>query len=53
MEIRVKQATKDGYEILKGNGVVDLSNPSSKTRRGRVQAGGANLTHPNNNDRSM
>ena len=36
---RIKQATKDGYEILE-KGVCDLSNPSSKTRRGRVQAGG-------------
>lgn len=40
MLIRVKQATKDGYEIFE-HGVCDLSQPSSKTRRGRVQRGGS------------
>lgn len=38
--LRVRQATKEGYiEVLPG-GVVDLSYPTSATRRGRVQEGG-------------
>lgn len=38
--VRIKQATKRGFiECLVG-GVADLSYPSSKTRRGRVQDGG-------------
>lgn len=39
----VKQATKKGYielDFIDGVGVCDLSYPSSKTRRGRVQEGG-------------
>ena len=38
--VKIKQATKQGFiECLVG-GVADLSYPSSKTRRGRVQDGG-------------
>ena len=36
----VKQATKKGYIECKNNGVCDLSYPTSKKRRGRVQRGG-------------
>ena len=36
----VKQATKKGYIECCDNGVVDLSYPTSKLRRGRVQGGG-------------
>lgn len=38
--IGVRQATKDGLIELKVGGVVDLSNPTSSTRRGRVQGTG-------------
>ena len=38
--VRVKQATKQGYILCKLGGVADLSYPSSKLRRGRVQGGG-------------
>ena len=38
--VRVKQATKQGYIICELGGVADLSYPSSKLRRGRVQGGG-------------
>ena len=38
--ICVKQATKKGYIECKERGVADLSYPSSKSRRGRVQDGG-------------
>ena len=38
--VKVKQNTKSGYAICELGGVVDLSYPSSKTRRGRVQGGG-------------
>jgi DNA (cytosine-5)-methyltransferase 1 len=34
---KVKQATKKGYEIANEGDCVDLSYPTSKTRRGRVQ----------------
>lgn len=36
MSIRVKNATKQGYAIVREGGVVDLSFPDSQTRRGRV-----------------
>ena len=36
-KIRIKQATKQGYIEVKRGGLVDLSYPNSKTRRGRVQ----------------
>lgn len=38
--VKVKQNTKSGYAECELGGVVDLSYPSSKTRRGRVQGGG-------------
>ena len=38
--IKIKQATKDGYIDCKIGGVADLSFPTSKTRRGRVQDNG-------------
>lgn len=38
--IFIRQATKKGYTEVKQGGVADLSYPSSKTRRGRVQDGG-------------
>ena len=38
--VRVRQATKAGYILCPINGVADLSFPSSKLRRGRVQGGG-------------
>ena len=49
--IKIKQATKTGYEECKIGGVADLSYPESKTRRGRVQKGGdvcPTLTAQNN-----
>ena len=36
----VKQATKDGWIRMKSGGVCDVSYPTSKLRRGRVQGGG-------------
>ena len=41
-KIKIKQATKLGYaEIpLRDGGIVDLSYPQSKTRRGRVEDNG-------------
>lgn len=39
--IAVKQATEKGYIEMRIPGVCDLSYPTSKLRRGRVQAGGA------------
>lgn len=50
-KILVKQATNTGYAECKINGVVDLSYPDSKTRRGRVQDNGyicPTLTAQNN-----
>ena len=38
-EIRVKTNTKKGYDILTENDVLDLSFPTSTTRRGRVTKG--------------
>ena len=35
-EILLKSATKDGYEIANPGDAINLSNPNSKTRRGRV-----------------
>ena len=40
MRIGVKQATEQGFIECKIGGAADLSNPSSTTRRGRVQGGG-------------
>lgn len=39
-KVKIKQATEKGYTECKVGGVADLNYPSSKTRRGRVQAGG-------------
>ena len=39
--VGIKQATEYGYEFCKVGGVADLSYPTSKYRRGRVQGGGA------------
>ena len=36
----IKQVTKDGYINMKSGGVCDVSYPTSKLRRGRVQGGG-------------
>ena len=36
-KVRIKQATQKGYIECAVGGVADLSYPSSKTRRGRVQ----------------
>ena len=36
----IKQATKDGWIKMKSGGVCDVSYPTSKLRRGRVQEGG-------------
>ena len=38
--VYIKQATKQGFIECEVSGVVDLSYPNSKTRRGRVQEGG-------------
>ena len=38
--IWIKQATKDGWIKMKSGGVCDVSYPTSKLRRGRVQGGG-------------
>lgn len=40
MRIGVKQATEKGFIEVKVGGVADLSYPTSKLRRGRVQGGG-------------
>lgn len=40
MRIQIRQAVKDGYVEMVNGGVCDLSYPSSKNRRGRVQGGG-------------
>ena len=45
--ILIRQATEDGYIGMCNGGVCDLSYPTSKFRRGRVQGGGYDL--PNNN----
>ena len=34
--IRIRNATKKGYIEIRNGGVLDLSFPESKTRRGRV-----------------
>ena len=43
----IKQATKDGYIKMKSGGVCDVSYPTSKLRRGRVQGGGGRFTYLN------
>lgn len=39
--VKVKQATSLGYILCPYGGVADLSFPTSKLRRGRVQGGGS------------
>lgn len=39
-KVRIKQATQKVISSVLWGGVADLSYPSSKTRRGRVQEGG-------------
>lgn len=38
--IRIKQATKQGFAVCRVGGVADFSYPESTTRRGRVQENG-------------
>ena len=40
-EIKVKSATKQGYEVAEEGDSINFSNPESKTRRGRVGKGKA------------
>ena len=40
-KILIREATASGYASITAGGVADLSYPNSKTRRGRVQRGGA------------
>ena len=40
MAIGIRQATEKGYIEISVPGVTDLSYPTSKLRRGRVQGGG-------------
>lgn len=40
MKLLIRQATKIGYIEMVNGGVCDLSYPTSKLRRGRVQGGG-------------
>lgn len=42
-KIRITQAVKRGYIEMENGGVADLSYPTSKNRRGRVQNGGVFL----------
>ena len=48
-KVRIKQATQKGYIECAVGGVADLSYPSSKTRRGRVQEGDLSNYHCNRN----
>ena len=41
IKVAIKQATKCGYIECEIGGVIDMSYPNSKTRRGRVQEGGS------------
>jgi DNA-cytosine methyltransferase len=49
-EIRVKTNTKKGYDILNENDVLDLSFPTSTTRRGRVTKGKSPCLMESNNN---
>ena len=40
-KIRIREATEKGYAEVGEGGVFDASYPTSNTRRGRVQQGGA------------
>lgn len=41
MKLCIPQATNKGFIEVEPNGALDFSYPDSKTRRGRVQMGGA------------
>lgn len=41
MKLCIPQATEKGFIEVEPNGVFDFAYPNSKTRRGRVQMGGA------------
>lgn len=43
-KIRIREATEKGYAEVGEGGVFDASYPASKTRRGRVQQGGGDLS---------
>jgi len=43
--IKIRQATKDGFIDCEIPGIADLNYVSSKTRRGRVVRGGADLSN--------
>lgn len=43
--IGIRQATKQGYAVLKVGGAADFLYPSSELRRGRVQGGGYDMPH--------
>ncbi len=49
-EVRVKTNTKKGYDILTENDVLDLSFPTSTTRRGRVTKGKSPCLMESNNN---
>jgi len=49
-EIRVKTNTKKGYDVLTENDCLDLSFPTSKTRRGRVIKGKSPCLMESNNN---
>lgn len=42
-KLRVPQATKQGWIYCEENGCFDMSQTSSKTRRGRVQGRGGDI----------
>lgn len=52
-KIGIKQTTKEGYIECQIPGVADLSYPSSKSRRGRVQGGGYCKSNNSNNIGNM
>ena len=41
LKLKIPQATSKGYIEVEPNGAFDYAYPDSKTRRGRVQMGGA------------
>jgi hypothetical protein len=41
LKLKIPQATSKGYIEVEPNGAFDFAYPDSKTRRGRVQWGGA------------
>ena len=51
--IGIKQATQKGYIECCIPGVADLSYPTSRLRRGRVQGGGQDKPYYNNDKRCM